>query len=173
MSGFCTGTISERRNDTWYKTYLCFLKNSAHIDGVVQARCNSSALAMELHLSCTNPPIYGYISLTAPYKKHISSFHRWDHSAHPELCMQSSFVDFLCRMILSRVREWVVKFNSLSWTADSKVHVVYISCVIISRVSVPNFLEPGATASPIVLIKTHLPLVPHICINELGRYWLR
>ena len=28
-----------------------------HIDGLVQARCNSSALAMELHLSCTNPSI--------------------------------------------------------------------------------------------------------------------
>ena len=26
-----------------------------HIDGLVQERCNSSALAMELHLSCTNP----------------------------------------------------------------------------------------------------------------------
>ena len=27
------------------------------IDGLVQERCNSSALAMELHLSCTNPSI--------------------------------------------------------------------------------------------------------------------
>ena len=29
-----------------------------HIDGLVQERCNSSALAMELRLSCTNPSIY-------------------------------------------------------------------------------------------------------------------
>ena len=28
-----------------------------HIDGLVQERCNSSALAMELHLLCTNPSI--------------------------------------------------------------------------------------------------------------------
>ena len=28
-----------------------------HFDGLVQERCNSSALAMELHLSCTNPSI--------------------------------------------------------------------------------------------------------------------
>ena len=26
-----------------------------HLDGLVQERCNSSALAMELRLSCTNP----------------------------------------------------------------------------------------------------------------------
>ena len=26
-----------------------------HVDGLVQERCNSSALAMELRLSCTNP----------------------------------------------------------------------------------------------------------------------
>ena len=29
-----------------------------HIDGLVQERCNSSVLAMELRLSCTNPPTY-------------------------------------------------------------------------------------------------------------------
>ena len=34
---------------TWEKMF--------HIDGLVQERCNSSALAMELHLSCINPSI--------------------------------------------------------------------------------------------------------------------
>ena len=29
-----------------------------HFDGLVQERRNSSALAMELRLSCTNPAIY-------------------------------------------------------------------------------------------------------------------
>ena len=29
-----------------------------YIDGFVQDRCNSSALALELRLSCTNPSIY-------------------------------------------------------------------------------------------------------------------
>ena len=28
-----------------------------HFDGLMQERCNSSALAMELRLSCTNPSI--------------------------------------------------------------------------------------------------------------------
>ena len=32
-------------------------KVQQHIDGLVQERCNSSALAMELCLSCINPPI--------------------------------------------------------------------------------------------------------------------
>ena len=31
---------------------------SLQIYGLVQEKRNSSALAMELHLSCTNPPIY-------------------------------------------------------------------------------------------------------------------
>ena len=29
-----------------------------HTDGLVQERLNSSALAMELRLSCTNPSVY-------------------------------------------------------------------------------------------------------------------
>ena len=29
-----------------------------NIDGLVQERCNSSGLAMELRLSCTNPSIW-------------------------------------------------------------------------------------------------------------------
>ena len=29
-----------------------------HLDGLVQERCNSSVLAMEFHLSCTNPSIW-------------------------------------------------------------------------------------------------------------------
>ena len=33
------------------------LKGAGHIDGLVQERGNSSALAMELRLSCTNPLI--------------------------------------------------------------------------------------------------------------------
>ena len=28
-----------------------------HFDGLVQEKCNSSVLAIELHLSCTNPSI--------------------------------------------------------------------------------------------------------------------
>ena len=34
-----------------------------HIDGFVQERCNSSALAMELRLSCTNPSIWSHTDI--------------------------------------------------------------------------------------------------------------
>ena len=33
-----------------------------HIDGLVQERRNSSALAMELRLACTNPSIYASVN---------------------------------------------------------------------------------------------------------------
>ena len=33
-------------------------ENNAHIDGLVQERRNSSALATEFHLSCTNQSIF-------------------------------------------------------------------------------------------------------------------
>ena len=36
---------------------LVFTQFYAYIDGLVQERRNSSALAMELHLSCTDPSI--------------------------------------------------------------------------------------------------------------------
>ena len=32
----------------------------SYFDGLVQERCNSSALAMELHLSCRNPSIFSH-----------------------------------------------------------------------------------------------------------------
>ena len=38
----------------WYEIWY-------DIDGLVQERRNSSVLAMELHLSCTNPSIYNHI----------------------------------------------------------------------------------------------------------------
>ena len=34
------------------------MQQGLHIDGLVQERCNSSALAMELRLFCTKPSIY-------------------------------------------------------------------------------------------------------------------
>ena len=48
--------MQEGQNDsTFFKTLLWSLKN--HIYGLVQESRNSSALAMELRLSCTNPLI--------------------------------------------------------------------------------------------------------------------
>ena len=40
-----------------------YTREELYIDGLVQERRNSSALAMELRLSCTNPSIYTYLNL--------------------------------------------------------------------------------------------------------------
>ena len=37
---------------------------TAHVDGLVQERCNSSALAMALHLSCTYPSMLAVVFKT-------------------------------------------------------------------------------------------------------------
>ena len=45
---------------------------NANIDGLVQERCNSSALAMELHLSCTNPLIcFMFLRILSPQQRLI------------------------------------------------------------------------------------------------------
>ena len=45
---------------TWFRvTWYCMKQDSnSDIAGLVQERCNSSALAMELRLSCINPSIW-------------------------------------------------------------------------------------------------------------------
>ena len=50
---------------------------NANIDGLVQERCNSSALAMELRLSYTNPSIYFHVfsqnnQLIVAYWRHMA-----------------------------------------------------------------------------------------------------
>ena len=53
------------KNVTWNMCYIYILYKWYHmskmlyLDGLVQERCNSIANALKLHLSCTNPPIYG------------------------------------------------------------------------------------------------------------------
>ena len=46
----------------YYKVQANLLYND-HFDGLVQERCNASALAMELRLSCSNPSIFSTYSL--------------------------------------------------------------------------------------------------------------
>ena len=55
----------------WGCCCICLVLNRAilqwyHIDGLVQERHNSSALAVELCLSCTNPLIWASWSLNSP-----------------------------------------------------------------------------------------------------------
>ena len=47
---------------TWW-CLMAWRKLDPHLDGLVQKRCNSSALAMELHLSCNNPSIWSGTAL--------------------------------------------------------------------------------------------------------------
>ena len=61
-----------------YMKLIEFIKHlwpSVHIDGLVQKRRNSSALAMELHLSCTNLSIcYSLTFIMRMYKIFIYHF---------------------------------------------------------------------------------------------------
>ena len=49
----------------WWCQAICSHRNDYNFDGLVQERHNSSALAMELRLSCTNPSIW---STDEPYR---------------------------------------------------------------------------------------------------------
>ena len=55
----------------WPYHYQCWmgygLSNTGHIDGLVQKRHNSTALAMELHLSCTNLSIWKWYCILNIY----------------------------------------------------------------------------------------------------------
>ena len=65
-----------------YNNYIKLLLNTMiYIDGLVQERHNSSALAMELHLSCTKPwysildglhPVYHYYLRILQWQKYTS-----------------------------------------------------------------------------------------------------
>ena len=58
-----------------------------HIDGLVQERRNSSALAMELHISCTNPLISAAQGWTNdPVQKHGQDFVVNDLSIAIDFC---------------------------------------------------------------------------------------
>ena len=57
---FCIKHISQKQNIRGKITEL-LVNVHYNVDWLVQERCNSSALAMELRLSCTNPTIYSNI----------------------------------------------------------------------------------------------------------------
>ena len=86
--------------------YPDIYSQQTHFDGLVQETRNSSALAMELRLSCTNPSIYGFrLIFTLGSHRYIwvsSSFHKSVRikkspflvflmmSVHPEWCYHSN-----------------------------------------------------------------------------------
>ena len=65
-----------------------------HIDGLMQERRNSSALAMELHLSCTNPSIYARFQPMHLLWEHLCSANtlRWPMITHTIYSYQIPFI---------------------------------------------------------------------------------
>ena len=55
------GLVQERWNSSALAMELHISCINPSVDGLVQERCNSSALAMELHLSCINPSVDGLV----------------------------------------------------------------------------------------------------------------
>ena len=61
---------------------------------------------------------YGWVqrSRSQSESKSLSTYHSWN--------------TFIPKVVLESQSEWMIKFNSLSRTADIDVNVIHISCVI-------------------------------------------
>ena len=66
-----------------------------YIDGLVQERCNSSALAMELRLSCANQSIYAPPDLSDQGRKELIPIYLITISAVSQQQMQQSVFEFV------------------------------------------------------------------------------
>ena len=70
------GTEGQKSTNAGFHTFIEFslYKGTAHthkIDGLVLGRCNSSASAMELHLSCINPSKWDLYKESNCYSKSV------------------------------------------------------------------------------------------------------
>ena len=92
-----------------------------YIDGLVQERRNSSALAMELRLSCTNPSILSVIIITP-----LGSKLQWNLNPKKNLLSRNSSENVVCTTstILSRhqcdLEEFLASWRS-TWCFASGV----------------------------------------------------
>ena len=68
--------------------------NQAHINGLVQERCNSSANALELRLSCTNPSIYTLKSVGT--RGHHDSRNLWPFKCWSCIMNRNQLLSSLC-----------------------------------------------------------------------------
>ena len=86
-----------------------------HIEGLVQERCNSSASAMELHLSCTNPSIlwHAYKGLEHRHSIHMSLDHFCCAAKTIPMALQKFFV----------ASPLTLRFNS-SLSTEKRVSIV-------------------------------------------------
>ena len=67
------------------------------------------------------------------FKNHIFQCSQWlKFRQNDDIFVSVSADDLVIKRTRGRVNEWVIKFNSLSWTADAAIHVIHIRCVITS-----------------------------------------
>ena len=68
-----------------YNSILYQVTTKEHVDGLVQERCNSSALAMELRLSCPKPFDVSYFLINASSQQFVHEY--FNSVALPEWCI--------------------------------------------------------------------------------------
>ena len=85
-------SLSSMRKNFSYLRHLCVQKSckmQTHIDGLVQERRNSSALALELRLSCTNPFIFAFCKINTSWQVLIFPFCSFQEVGSPRLEVRS------------------------------------------------------------------------------------
>ena len=82
-----------------------------HIDGLVQERCNSSALAMELWLSCTNPSIYT-VRISPFVLNHLEEWHSWDWDQVTQICLSKLTIIGSDNSLLPGRRQAIISTNA-------------------------------------------------------------
>ena len=125
---------------------IAYLTFIDHVSGLVQERRKSIANTLELHLSCTNPWM-------CPDRRQEHQWYRKDEW----------------------VIEWVIKFNSLSRTADNEVNVVHISHAIIGRMTGKGSCNRMLCLEtyPHTLMATHFQLFESQWYSKIAYHVLR
>ena len=85
---------------------------------------------------------------------------------------QKKILPFRYRLFLFLVNFSCIKITSYSIWIYPCVHFIGKSCDIIAPDNRPSCPQCRAITCPMMHL-THLPLVPHICVSELGQHWLR
>ena len=104
--------------------------DDCHIDGLVQERCNSTANALELHFSCTNPLICrrqaGKWGLSCCLPIFIST-NKKTHSSSSWVSYGLSFVSSLSHLPPAFVvgMLYALGYNIGPWHSESRLHLLF------------------------------------------------